>query len=151
MQVSVNLLLLGITSTYQLIACLRENQQAPPGQMIDVGGFSLHLLTQGEPSARPTIVLDHSLGGVEGYFLLDKLRQFGQVCIYDRAGYGWSQPSPHRRTSAQIVTELDTLLTNANIAPPYLLIGDSFGSYNMRLYADRYPEKVAGLILTGGR
>ncbi len=150
MSIPVNFLLLALTSTYQLLACWHENQQAPPGQMIDVGGFSLHLLTRGKATQRPTIVLDHSLGGVEGYFLLDKLSEFGRVCIYDRAGYGWSQPSPQTRTSENIVAELDQLLTNARIAPPYILIGDSFGSYNMRLYAARFPEKVAGLILTDG-
>jgi pimeloyl-ACP methyl ester carboxylesterase len=150
MPIPINFLLLALTSTYQLLACWQENQQSPPGQMIDVGGFSLHLLTQGEITQRPTIVLDHSLGGVEGYFLLDRLSQLGRVCIYDRAGYGWSQPSPHRRTSEHIVAELDQLLTNAHIAPPYILIGDSFGGYNMRLYADRFPAKVAGLILTDG-
>jgi pimeloyl-ACP methyl ester carboxylesterase len=155
MPISINLLLLSLTSVYQLFSCLRENQQPPPGQMVDVGGCSLHLMTIGEAQpGQPTIVIDHSLGGVEGYFLLEHLsawlNSWGQICIYDRAGYGWSQPSPRRRTSENIVQELDTALTNANIAPPYLLIGDSFGSYNMRLYAHRFPDKVAGLILTDG-
>ncbi|MEL7409249.1 MAG: alpha/beta hydrolase, partial [Cyanobacteria bacterium J06558_2] len=49
-----------------------------------------------------------------------------------------------------IVQELDLLLTNAGIKPPYILVGDSFGSYNMRLYAHQYPEKVQGIVLTDG-
>jgi pimeloyl-ACP methyl ester carboxylesterase len=136
---------------YQTIACQLERRQSPPGQWVTIDGVKRHLLVQGEPTPnRPTIVLDHSLGGVEGYFLLDKLTPFGQVFISDRAGYGWSDRSPHRRTSQSIVQELDATLTAAGIAPPYLLIGDSFGSYNMRLYAHTFPDKVCGLILADG-
>jgi pimeloyl-ACP methyl ester carboxylesterase len=114
-----------------------------------VGGYHLHLYALGEAN-NPTIIIDHSLGGIEGYFLIEKLAKLGKVCIYDRAGYGWSEHSPHPRTSSQIVTELDTLLTEANIQPPYILIGNSFGSYNVRLYAHRFPEKVMGMVLTDG-
>ena len=146
---SVNSLLLIVTTLYQAIACWREDQTSPPGQRIDVGGCKLHLYTAGDAN-QPTIVLDHSLGGIEGYFLLPELAKLGRVCCYDRAGYGWSDRSPHPRTSQQIVTELDQLLTNANIAPPYVLVGNSFGTYNLRLYAHQFPEKVAGLVLTDG-
>jgi pimeloyl-ACP methyl ester carboxylesterase len=141
-------ILLAITTLYQGIACWQEDRKTPPGQRFDVGGYHLHLYTQG--NAKPTFVLEHSLGGVEGYLLIEELAQLGQVCIYDRAGYGWSDHSPHPRTSAQIVKELDVLLSQANIEPPYILIGDSFGSYNARLYAATFPQKVVGLVLTDG-
>jgi pimeloyl-ACP methyl ester carboxylesterase len=141
--------LLGLT--YQLLACQRERQTPAPGQLVELSHGKLHLLIQGTaPSGQPTIVLDHSLGGVEGYFLSDRLAALSRVCIYDRPGYGWSDRSPERRTSQHIVQDLDTALTQAGIAPPYLLIGDSFGSYNMRLYAHTFPEKVCGLVLTDG-
>jgi pimeloyl-ACP methyl ester carboxylesterase len=144
----LNLILLSITTLYQTIAILLENQQQPPGQLIDVGGYKLHLCTLG--SGDITFVVDHSLGGVEGYVLIDELAKLGRVCIYDRAGFGWSDRSPHSRTSGQIVQELDRLLTQAQIAPPYILIGNSFGTYNMRLYAHHFPEKVKGMVLTDG-
>jgi pimeloyl-ACP methyl ester carboxylesterase len=70
--------------------------------------------------------------------------------MYDRAGYGWSQSSWKPRTSQQIVKELHVLLNKANIQPPLILLGDSFGSYNMRLYAHLYPEEVVGIVLTDG-
>jgi pimeloyl-ACP methyl ester carboxylesterase len=140
--------LLAVTTLYQGIACWMEDRQPPPGQLFDVGGYRLHLYTQGE--AKPTFVLEHSLGGVEGYLLIEELAKLGKVCIYDRAGYGWSDHSPRPRTSAQIVQELDILLTQANIEPPYILIGDSFGSYNVRLYTATFPEKVMGMVLTDG-
>ncbi|WP_299490765.1 alpha/beta hydrolase [Acaryochloris sp. IP29b_bin.137] len=148
MPLQLQALLLAITTIYQIIACLLENRTSPPGQRIDIGGYALHLQTMG--TGQQTIVLDHSLGGLEGYLLLNKLAPLGRVYIYDRAGYGWSDHSPYPRTSNQVVKELDLLLTHAKVEPPYLLVGDSFGSYNMRLYAHRFPKKVSGLVLTDG-
>jgi pimeloyl-ACP methyl ester carboxylesterase len=148
MLISIRVLLLVATTLYQAIAIWLEDQQPPPGKLIDIGGYRLHLYVLGE--AKPTIVLDHSLGGIDGYFLIEELAKLGRVCIYDRAGYGWSDHSPHPRTSNQIVKELDLLLTQAGIEPPYILVGNSFGSYNVRLYAHLFPEKVQGIVLTDG-
>ncbi|CAN1209016.1 Alpha/beta hydrolase fold protein [Tumidithrix helvetica PCC 7403] len=151
MSIVIQALLLFMTTIYQAIACKLEDRKPPLGKRYDVGGYHLHLYVKGEKNPTiPTIILDHSLGGVEGYLLIEALAKLGQVCIYDRAGYGWSDRSPHARTSDRIVTELDVLLTQAGIVPPYILIGDSFGSYNVRLYAHRFPEKVKGLVLTDG-
>jgi len=148
LSLSWQVLLLIATTFYQLIACWQESRSPALGQFVDCGNYRLHYVTAGK--GKPTIVLDHSLGGVEGYLLLDELAKLSQVCIYDRPGFGWSDPSPHPRTSDQIVTEFDMLLTGAKLEPPYILVGDSFGSYNMRLYAHRYPHKVVGLVLTDG-
>ncbi|MGL5080567.1 MAG: alpha/beta fold hydrolase [Microcoleaceae cyanobacterium] len=151
MLIDIRVFLLGITTLYQTIACYFEDRVSPPGQRFDIGGYSLHLYSKGNSDpTHPTIVLDHSLGGIEGYFLIEELAQLGRVCIYDRAGYGWSDRSPYPRTSQQIVLELDALLNRANIEPPYILVGDSFGSYNVRLYAYSFPEKVVGMVLTDG-
>lgn len=144
--IQIRVLLLVITTLYNAIATFREDRKPPPGQLIDVGGYRLHLNVAGEGS--PTIVLDHSLGGVEGYLLIEQISKLTRVCIYDRAGYGWSDRSPYPRSSYNIVQELDTLLTTAKIEPPYILVGNSFGSYNVRLYAHLFPEKVVGMVLT---
>ena len=146
MPISIQVLLLVATTLYQAIAIWLEDQQPPPGQLIDVGKYRLHLYVAGEAS--PTIVIDHSLGGVEGYFLIEELSKLARVCIYDRAGYGWSDHSPYPRTSHQIVKELDTLLIQARVEPPYILVGNSFGSYNVRLYAHLFPQKIVGIVLT---
>lgn len=148
MSIPIHVLLLTITTLYQLLTSFWEDRQRPPGQRVNVGGYALHLYTIGQ--GEHTIVLDHSLGGLEGYLLVQRLAPLGRVVICDRAGYGWSDHSPRPRASSQIVDELQTALTQANIAPPYILVGDSFGSYNMRLYAHRYPEQVQGLVLTDG-
>jgi pimeloyl-ACP methyl ester carboxylesterase len=148
---SIELPILACTTLYQLFACWQEDRSEPPGDRINIGDHRLHFQTLGDAKpSQPTIVLDHSLGGMEGYLLIDELAKLGRVCIYDRAGYGWSDRSTQPGQSTYIVDELDQLLTAAQIDPPYLLVGDSFGTFNQRLYAHRYPEKVVGLVLTDG-
>jgi pimeloyl-ACP methyl ester carboxylesterase len=141
------LVILAATSLYHAIASHQENQQLPPGT-ITADRAKIHWCTQG--SSETTIIIDHSLGGVEGYLLIDKLAKLGRVVIFDRPGYGWSKPNWHPRTSHQINLELQSLLQAAQIQPPYILVGNSFGSYNMRLFAHSYPEQVSGLIMTDG-
>ncbi|EAZ90212.1 alpha/beta fold hydrolase [Crocosphaera chwakensis] len=142
-------ILLSLTTTYHWLMTYWENkQQLPPGKLIDLGGYQVHCYVKGVGSH--TVVIDHSLGGIEGYFLINEIAKITQVFIYDRPGYGWSDSSPKKRCSQEIVRELDQLLEKAKISPPYILVGDSFGSYNVRLYAHYFPEKVSSIILTDG-
>jgi pimeloyl-ACP methyl ester carboxylesterase len=139
-----------LTTIYHQIASYRD-RQAPiyPGKLVTTSdGKTRHLVIRGMGDL--TIVVDASLGGVEGYLLIDELAKIARVCIYDRSGYGWSESSSVPRTSQQIVNELHELLIIAQIPPPYLLVGDSFGSYNLRLYAHQFPNDVQGLVLTDG-
>ena len=147
MNITWQYLLLTATVLFHLIASWQE-KILPPGKLIELDGYKVHLYVKG--TGKITIVLDHSLGGIEGYFLIDRLAKLTRVCICDRPGYGWSQQSHKPRCSAEIVRELDLLLTKANIEPPYILLGNSFGSYNMRLYARQFPKKVRGIVLTDG-
>jgi pimeloyl-ACP methyl ester carboxylesterase len=142
------LAILSATSIYHAIASHQENQQPPPGTITTTDRAKIHWYAQG--SGETTIIIDHSLGGVEGYLLIDQLAKLGRVIIFDRPGYGWSSPNWHPRTSQQINLELQNLLQTAQIQPPYILVGDSFGSYNMRLFAHSYPEQISGLIMTDG-
>ncbi len=146
---TIKFLVLLLTTSYHFFATLKDNKKfQPPGQLIDIGGCKLHLYSQGEGDI--TVIVDHSLGGIDGYFLIEKIAKITKVCIYDRPGYGWSEPSQNKRSSQAIALELDLLLEKANIEPPYILVGQSFGSYNVRVYANYFPEKVVGMILTDG-
>lgn len=137
------------TTILHLVLSIKERKTLKaPGELIDLGSYRVHLWVKG--TGKTTVVLDHSLGGIEGYFLVEAIAKLTRVCIYDRPGYGWSDSSPKPRCSAEIVQELDLMLTRANLEPPYILVGDSFGSYNVRLYAQQFPEKVKGIILTDG-
>ena len=71
------------------------------------------------------------------------MAEFTTACAYDRAGFGWSDAGPMPRTAARIAAELHELLTVARIAPPYVLVGHSFGGLSIRAYASRHPAKIA--------
>jgi len=111
---------------------------------IDVGGYELSIECTGEGS--PTVVLDHGLGGNQGdwHRVQPEVARFTRVCSYTRA---WKGQGPQPRTSQQIVKDLHTLLSKAGITGPYVLVGPSFGGFNVRLYADQYPDEVVGLVL----
>lgn len=118
-----------------------------PGEMIDIGGYRLHIYCEGQGS--PTVIMEAGLGnpGLAWTFVQPEVAKETRVCVYDRAGLGWSDPSPRERTAEVIINELHTLLDNADLESPYVLVGHSFGGLLMRLYAHMYPEDVIGLVL----
>ena len=137
---------------YESIASRNDsNAFPPPGQLVDVGGYRLHIRCVGTGS--PTVVLDAGLGGtsLDWALVQPDIGQTTRVCAYDRAGMGWSESGPLPRTPEQIARELHTLLTNAGIEGPYVLVGHSLGGKNVRLFARAYPEQVAGMVLVDVR
>jgi pimeloyl-ACP methyl ester carboxylesterase len=133
---------------YQAIATeLAERVYPPPGEMVDVGGYSLHINCVGQGS--PTVVLDAGLGDFSAQWVRVQREVSGttRVCAYDRAGMGWSEMGPEPRDAKQITGELHTLLSKAGIEGPYVLVGHSFGGLYMQTYAARYPNEVAGVAL----
>ncbi len=119
------------------------------GELIDVGGHLLYIQCQGESLGLPVVVLDAGLGGASGDWrkVQPELAKTNRTCIYDRAGYGRSDSGPLPRTSGRIAAELRTLLMLAELPPPYLLVGHSFGGFNVRLFAGLFPEDTAGVVL----
>jgi len=138
---------------YQNIAMARDwKLYPPPGQLVDVGGYRMHLYCIGEGS--PTVILEAGSGGkgVIAWALVQKQMadaSHTRVCSYDRAGMGWSEPDPadKPRSSIQVAQTLHTLLHNAKIEPPYAVVGHSYGGLHMRNFAYQYPEEVAGMVL----
>ena len=119
----------------------------PPGNLIDVGGFKMHIYCVGEGS--PTVILEAMSGGGSPYWgwIQPEIAKKTRVCAYDRAGFYWSEPDPEPQTLARTVRNLHTLLVNANITGPYVLVGHSIGGLYVRQFAIDYPEQVAGLVL----
>jgi pimeloyl-ACP methyl ester carboxylesterase len=152
--VAAEFLLLGIAALvgllYESRHERREQALRPPGQLIDIGGYRLHLYCSG--SGSPTVVLDFGLDGsyLDWFYVQPKIAQFARVCSYDRAGYGWSDPGPKPRVPSIMTEELHTLLERAGEKPPYILVGHSFGALDVRMYAHKFPEQVAGVVFVDG-
>ena len=119
----------------------------PPGQMVDVGGYRLHINCTGEGS--PTVLIESGWGDSSAAWgwVQPEVAKTTRVCTYDRAGMGWSEASPQPRTAREFAKELHTLLEKANEPGPYVLVGHSLGGYTVLVYAHDYPEDVAGLVL----
>ena len=122
-------------------------RHSAPGRLIDIGSHRLHIHCTGE--GKPAVVMDSGLPGssLSWSLVQPEVAKFTRACSYDRAGLGWSELGPEPRTTSQIVEELHTLLVRAEIAGPYVLVGHSFGAFTVRLYASKYPEEAAGMIL----
>jgi len=120
-------------------------------EMVDIGSHNLHIHCLGRKRSdrSPTVVIDVGFGDsyANWHTIQEQIGQDTQVCAYDRAGYGLSEPGPFPRTSQQIVAELRILLDNAQVAPPYVLVGHSLGGLNMQVFASQYPDLVAGALL----
>ncbi len=123
--------------------------QAPPvqGEMIDVGGHRLYLDCTG--SGGPTVVLEPGagLGSSDLQWITPVVARNTRVCVYDRAGHGWSGPATTPQDGGQVAEDLHTLLQRGKVPGPYVLAGHSFGGLYALTFAARYPGEVAGLVL----
>jgi len=118
-----------------------------PGRLVDVGGHRLHLSCTG--SGSPTVVLEPGGGAMSSNlgWITPAVARDTRVCVYDRAGRGWSDSADTPQDGAEIATDLHTLLRTAGVPGPYLLAGHSFGGLYTLTFAARYPDEVVGMVL----
>jgi pimeloyl-ACP methyl ester carboxylesterase len=118
---------------------------------VDVGGHKLRMYISGHGA--PAVVFETGGSAAAGGSLESWERvqpavsRLTTTVSYDRAGIGFSPPGPKPRDARQVALELHTALHNANIAPPYVLVGHSFGGPLNRVFAGMYPDEVAGMVL----
>jgi len=148
---AASILVIGTLSAgfvYEAVTRRRDARRFPPlGRLIDVGGRRLHLLAKG--TGGPTIVIEQGAGSPSLAWLsvLDQVAPFACVCLYDRAGYQWSDAVSRPRTIEDRVRDLHALLKGAALPEPYILVAHSYGGFLVRLFARQYPDKVAGMVL----
>ena len=145
----LGLLLLAVAGAlYQLLGTERDRQEfAPPGSLIGVGGHRLHAICGGEGT--PVVVLESGIAASSLSWALvqPEVARFTRVCAYDRAGLAWSDVPSRERSFAGIVDELAAMLANVAGQEPCILVGHSFGSFVVRAYAARHPERVIGIVM----
>jgi pimeloyl-ACP methyl ester carboxylesterase len=142
------LTLASVGGGYETVAASIDATAHPvPGQLIDVGGHKLHLNCTG--SGSPTVVLEPGLGEASAVmgWIAPAVAADTKVCVYDRAGKGWSESADGPQDGAQTAADLHTLLERAYIPGPYVLAGHSFGGLYILTFAAHYPDQVAGMVL----
>lgn len=121
--------------------------------MINVGNREIHINIKGTKTNLPPVVIETGTGNwsYDWSYVQNELSKHTQVITYDRAGYGWSDPPPNRFSIDTTVNDLSKILESSRIDTPVILVGHSVGGIYSRLFTDKYPEKVAGLILVDSR
>jgi pimeloyl-ACP methyl ester carboxylesterase len=140
--------LLGSGVLYQAVGSRRHGRRlAPPGLLIDVGGHRLHAVCRG--AGNPVVLLESGIAASSLSWALvqPEVAKFTRVCAYDRAGLAWSDVPSCPRTFGRIVDELGAVLAHVAGRGPCVLVGHSFGSFVVRAYAARHPERVIGIVL----
>ena len=144
--VAAALLLTGVF--YQLVGASRGRRRfTPPGVLVDAGGHRLHAVCRG--SGRPLVLLESGIAAssLSWSAVQPAIGAFTRACAYDRAGLAWSDPPSSPRSFARIVDELSVLLDRIAPGERIVLVGHSFGSFIVRAYAARRPDRVVGLVL----
>lgn len=142
-------------------ACLAESAAKPavisdavytgPVKLIDIGsGQRLNLYCLG--SGSPAVIFDAGLGDstISWALVQRAVSKKTMACAFDRAGLGFSDAARRPSTPRNQSQDLHALLRAAHISPPYVLVGHSMAGMNVRVYADRYPDQVAGMVLVEG-
>lgn len=140
--------LTGIGWLYQAVASAHDRRiHPPPGRIEDIDGCRLHVQTAG--CGEPAVILEAGLGGMSSAWgwIQPETAQFSRVVSYDRAGLGWSGPDMSPKSAALAARRLRSLLQISRVTPPYVLVGHSMGGLFIRVFADLFPDEVAGMVL----
>lgn len=142
------LALVSVGGAYQALGARADAKAFPvPGQLVDVGGRSLHLHCTG--TGTPTVLLQPGAGEISSNmgWIAPAVAQQTRVCVYDRAGRGWSDPADAPQDGLALVADLHTLLARAHVPGPYVVAGHSFGGLYTLAFAAQYPDEVVGMVL----
>jgi pimeloyl-ACP methyl ester carboxylesterase len=140
--------LIAVGIGYEQVERQGDRQRFPQiGRSVDVGGRALNFFCSGDGSPSVILESDALSPGFSGVYIQKKVAGFTRACWYDRAGYGWSDPGPSPHTSRVSAADLHELLRRSGLEPPYVLVGDGFGTLNVRVYCGLYPGDVAGMVL----
>ncbi|MFY7863682.1 alpha/beta fold hydrolase [Roseateles sp.] len=128
------------------LAAMAQAPSAPKEQLVDIGGRKLHAVQMGQGEATVVFESGFSMDLSAWRRVAPQLTSRAKVLVYSRAGYGQSEPSPAPVSLQQSGRDLSALLQAAQLPPPYVLVGHSYGAFLIRDFASRHPEQIAGLV-----
>ena len=133
---------------YQLLGTSRDARRfPPPGRLVDVGGRRIHVHLSGEGHSIVVFEAGIAACSVSWAGVRTEVEKFARVCVYDRAGLGWSEAAPIPRTLANIIADLEAMLSSLGEQAPLVLVGHSFGGLVALEFACRHPAELGGLVL----
>jgi pimeloyl-ACP methyl ester carboxylesterase len=142
-------LIVAIGAAYEALErCAAARRYPPPGRLVDIGGRRIHIDCRG--SGSPTVIFEAGLGtggSIDWSLVHDKVAAFTRTCAYDRAGIMWSDPKNIPHDGAAVADDLHATLRAAGISDPIVLVGHSIGGPYATIYAAKYGDQVAGLVL----
>lgn len=131
------------------LLCVRRDARKfpPPGRIINTSRGSMHVRQMG--SGGPAIILEAGIAAssLNWSILQPQLAPFAATYSYDRPGFGWSAPSGRECTLQEMSDDLHAVVTALKITTPYVLVGHSYGALILSVYAQRFPQELAGIIL----
>lgn len=141
------LAIVSVGGGYETAQSASDEDYAMPGNLVDVGTHSLHLNCTG--SGSPTVVLQAGGGEMSSAFgwVAPAVAEETRVCVYDRAGHGWSESAGTAQDGAEIAADLHSLLEAGQVPAPYVLAGHSFGGLYTLTFAALYPDEASGMVL----
>src|ERR1700729_3601823 len=144
---SLGFVVLLVTTTTMAGAVSGDTIYTRPGERISSGSGHLNFYCMG--SGSPTVVFDAGFGDWSPSWaaVLPQVARWTRARAYDRHGSAFSDPAVMPRTSVRIADELHAALHYASLPGPYVLVAHAFGSYNLRVFADRYMRHVGGIVL----
>jgi len=139
--------IVGFLIAGQVARALLVKRFPPPGKMLALQGYRLHVRCEGQGTV--TVLLEAGLNdfSLQWRRLQQLLSQRTTTCSYDRAGLGWSDSSPSPPTINNAVSDLHAVVQSLQKPTPLILVGHSYGSLLVRMYAQRYPDNVVALVL----
>jgi pimeloyl-ACP methyl ester carboxylesterase len=136
------------SAAYQRAAEAADRRRfPPPGRLADIGGRRIHVLARGDGSPAGVIVPALASNVLEWVRVQRATATGTTVCVYDRAGIGWSGPPRGPLTFDAMADDLHAALKAAGIGAPYIIAGHSLGGIAARRFQARYPDDVAGMLL----
>lgn len=120
----------------------------PPGELIDNGGYKMHLLIEGRDKLGPNVIFFHGAGDIalNWNLILPKVGEFATAVAIDQNGEGWSEHG-HGMALNQQVYDSHEVLRKAGIYPPYIVVGHSLGGILANLFAVEYINEISGVVM----
>lgn len=141
-----------IGTSYEFFSSQRTKRKykTPPGTLVDIGDYKLHVNDTGEQQAnQPIVILEATVGAnsLDWQEIQPHIAEKARVISYDRAGNGWSENASTARTPENLADDLHKLIQALDIETPLVLAGHRYGGMFVRKYAEKYPDDIAGLVL----